>query len=203
VARVLAQQPRLTDPDVARIVVADVPDGSTVVVSSSMPVRDVEWYSAPRDGVRVLANRGANGIDGVLSTAVGVALAGGPTTALVGDLAFLHDVNGLLGVTGRDVELTIVVVDNDGGGIFSFLPQAEALDRARYERLFGTPHGLDLLPIARAHGIDAYEVMSAEELADGLDHRRPAPRVLVVRTDRRANVAVHHELHAAVAAALT
>lgn len=203
IARVLAQQGALTEPAVARIVTGGVPDGSDLVLSSSMPVREVEWYAAARRGLRVLANRGANGIDGVVSTAVGVALAGAPTTALLGDLAFLHDVNGLLGVTGRDVDLTLVVVDNDGGGIFSFLPQAQALPRHRYERLFGTPHGLDLVQVARAHGVDAYEVVAAEELADALDHRCRSPRALVVRTDRGANVGVHDTLHAEIAAALT
>ncbi|OWY59128.1 hypothetical protein B7486_76235, partial [cyanobacterium TDX16] len=100
----------LTEPGVARTVAAGVPDGGTLVVSSSMPVRDVEWYAHVRTGLRVLSNRGVNGIDGVVSTAVGAALAGGPTVGLVGDLAFLHDVNGLLGASRREVELTLVVV---------------------------------------------------------------------------------------------
>src|SRR5690606_37761106 len=111
-----------SEPGVARALTGCVPEGTAIVVSSSMPVRDVEWYGTPRD-LRVLANRGANGIDGVVSTAVGVALAnrriGAPTVVLVGDVAFLHDSNALLGLAARDLDLTIVVVDNDGGGIFS------------------------------------------------------------------------------------
>ena len=106
--------------------------------------------AAPRDRVTVLSNRGVNGIDGVLSTAIGVALGGGvPTVALVGDLAFLYDAGALLWSSRRELALTVVVVDNDGGGIFSFLPQAAALPKGQFERYWGTPHGADLAAIAR------------------------------------------------------
>src|SRR3546814_16340475 len=92
-----------------------------------MPIRDVESFVEPGRPIAVHANRGANGIDGVVSTAVGVAVASGaPTALLIGDVAFLHDSNGLLGLSARDLDLVVVVVDNDGGGIFSFLPQADA-----------------------------------------------------------------------------
>jgi 2-succinyl-5-enolpyruvyl-6-hydroxy-3-cyclohexene-1-carboxylate synthase len=172
-------------------------------VSSSMPVRDVERYAAPRPGLRIVANRGANGIDGVVSTAVGVAAGtGAPTALLVGDVAFLHDTNGLLGAAGRGVDLVCVVVDNDGGGIFSFLPQARTVPSERFERLFGTPHGLDLVAVAAAHGADARPAgpdLAAdvrEALAKGGVH------VLVVRTDRAANVEHHRRLDEAVAAAV-
>jgi 2-succinyl-5-enolpyruvyl-6-hydroxy-3-cyclohexene-1-carboxylate synthase len=119
----------VTEPGIARALVDALPAGAALVASSSMPIRDLEWYVRPPHELAVHANRGANGIDGVVSTAVGVALAdpSRPTALLVGDLAFLHDSNGLLGASGRDVHLVVVVVDNDGGGIFSFLPQAEAL----------------------------------------------------------------------------
>ena len=175
-----------------------------------MPVRDVEWYGAPRDEVRVLANRGANGIDGVTSTAVGVALAAAaaepspPTALLVGDVAFLHDANGLLGAAERGIDLTIVVVDNDGGGIFSFLPQAHALAGDRFEQLFGTPHGVDLPTLCAAHGIVTIEPHEAGEVGPAISAAIAAGGVKVVRvrTDRAANVAVHDELHAAVAKAL-
>jgi 2-succinyl-5-enolpyruvyl-6-hydroxy-3-cyclohexene-1-carboxylate synthase len=179
-----------------------MPAGSTLVVSSSMPVRDVEWYAAPRGGLRILANRGANGIDGVVSTAVGVALAsGGPTALLIGDVAFLHDQNGLLGLASRDTELTIVVVDNDGGGIFSFLPQARQVEAERFERLFGTPHGVDPLAIAAAHGLSTSELHHEDEL-EGFVRARGRPggaQVIRVRTDRAANVAVHQAIHDEVA----
>ena len=202
---VLAGEDRPTEPAVARAVVDALVDGATLVVSSSMPVRDVEWYGRPRRGLRVLANRGANGIDGVVSTALGVAVAGpGPTAALVGDLAFLHDTNALLVPpgTGSGVDATVVVVDNDGGGIFSFLPQATALSSARFERLLGTPHGLDLCAVAQAHGVAATPATSIDEVVAAAAAPPDGVRVVVVRTDRSANVGVHDALHRAVAAAV-
>jgi 2-succinyl-5-enolpyruvyl-6-hydroxy-3-cyclohexene-1-carboxylate synthase len=167
---------------IARDLVRGLADGTTLVVSSSMPVRDVEWYSEPRTGIRVVANRGANGIDGVLSTALGVAASGAKTVVLLGDLAFVHDVGALaLAARRPDLDLSIVVVDNSGGGIFSFLPQAQALGHDRFEQLFGTPHGLDLSAVARGFGLH---------------------NVTVRRTDRAENVKAHDAIHAAVADAL-
>ncbi len=169
-----------------------------------MPVRDVEWYSAPRDRVTLLSNRGANGIDGVLSTAIGVALAGGaPTVALVGDLAFLYDAGALLGSGRRPLALTIVVVDNDGGGIFSFLPQAAALPEAQFERFWGTPHGGDLAAIAAAYGVEVVQVGDRDALDAGRGGSgstgRPGGDSEVVR---QANVAAHDRLHGAIAEAV-
>jgi 2-succinyl-5-enolpyruvyl-6-hydroxy-3-cyclohexene-1-carboxylate synthase len=185
-----------TEPGTARAVAAGLPDGGHMVVSSSMPVRDVEWFAAPRVGWRVHANRGANGIDGVVSTAVGVALASGaPTTALLGDLAFLHDSNALLGLRHRPVDLTVVVVDNHGGGIFSFLPQAAALDSARFEQLFGTPQDVDVAGLAAAHGIPVLATLAEARAASGV-------RLVVVPTDRARNVDVHDRIHAAVVQAI-
>jgi 2-succinyl-5-enolpyruvyl-6-hydroxy-3-cyclohexene-1-carboxylate synthase len=203
--RVLAGRDELTEPAVARSLLATLPEGATLVVSSSMPVRDLEWYGRPRSGVRVLANRGANGIDGVVSTAVGVALAtGGPTALLVGDLALLHDSGGLLGLADRGVDLAVVVVDNSGGGIFSFLPQAGALPRERFERLLATPHGVDLPSLVAVHGLAALRVHDAEGLEPALIAAvlTPGPLVVVAPTERTANVAVHDELHGAVGAAI-
>lgn len=199
--RVLARHREPTEPGVARRLAAALPPGATLVVSSSMPVRDLEWYGAPRTGLRVLSNRGANGIDGVVSTAVGAALAGGgrPVVALVGDIAFLHDTNALLGLAGRGVDLTLVVVDNRGGGIFSFLPQARALSPERFELLFGTPHDVDLVGLAQVHGVEARGVDDLDALQAALGAR--GAQVLVAATDRSANVAVHDEVHAEVAAA--
>jgi 2-succinyl-5-enolpyruvyl-6-hydroxy-3-cyclohexene-1-carboxylate synthase len=211
IASVLAGHAEPTEPATARDVVRALPTGAALVVSSSMPVRDVEWYSAPHPDVTVHANRGANGIDGVVSTAVGVALARmaspgvGPTVALLGDLAFVHDTNGLLGLVSRGVDLTFVVVDNDGGGIFSFLPQAGALEPARFEQLFGTPHGVDLVALAGAHGVSARRVARQREVGPAVAESIAlgGVHVVVVPTDRAANVVVHDEIHAAVAAALS
>lgn len=179
----------LSEPAVARHLTRILPPGGVLVASSSMPVRDVEWFGAGRRDLRVLSNRGANGIDGVVSTAVGAALLGAKTTLLIGDVAFLHDSNGLLGLPGRDVDLTIVVLDNDGGGIFSFLPQRVELPADRFERFFGTPHGLDLVSLSRAYGVDAERVESVDQLS-----WRPGVRVLVAPTDRDENVALHGRL---------
>jgi 2-succinyl-5-enolpyruvyl-6-hydroxy-3-cyclohexene-1-carboxylate synthase len=196
-----------TEPGVARDVVAALPSGSGLVISSSMPIRDVERYAVPRPDLRVFSNRGANGIDGVVSTAVGVALdgRGGPVALLIGDIAFLHDSNGLLGAADRDVDLVCVVVDNDGGGIFSFLPQARHLEAARFESLFGTPHGLDLVALASAYGADARTVGVGDDLAAEVAKSASAGgvHVLVVPTDRAANVEVHRALDDAAAAAVT
>jgi 2-succinyl-5-enolpyruvyl-6-hydroxy-3-cyclohexene-1-carboxylate synthase len=193
----------ITEPGVARNVVAAVPSGGTLVVSSSMPVRDVEWFSTRREGLTVLSNRGANGIDGVVSTAVGVALSGVPTALLIGDVAFLHDTNGLLGLDARGVDLCIVVIDNDGGGIFSFLPQASVLEPTQFEQLFGTPHGVDLAMLAHAHRLPVLE--ASDDLTVGLaveaSMATGGVHVVLARSNRSENVAVHDALHQAGIAA--
>jgi 2-succinyl-5-enolpyruvyl-6-hydroxy-3-cyclohexene-1-carboxylate synthase len=189
---------------VARDLVAGLPDGTTLFVASSMPVRDVESFAAPRDGVRFLANRGVNGIDGFNSTVLGAAaVSDGPVVALLGDLCFLHDTNGLLGAAQRGVDATFVVIDNDGGGIFSFLPQAE--DPEHFEMLFGTPHGIDLAALAVVHGIPCVEVEKAGALVPAVNGalRAGGVRIVLVRTDRVDNAARHQEAWAAGRASLT
>jgi 2-succinyl-5-enolpyruvyl-6-hydroxy-3-cyclohexene-1-carboxylate synthase len=204
--RVLARHREPTEPGVARTLVSCLPADAGLVVASSMPIRDVEWYAAPRAGVRVMANRGANGIDGTVSTVLGAAAgaAGRATVGLVGDLAFLHDGGALLGAATRGLDVVIVVVDNNGGGIFSFLPQGRSVPGPLFERLFGTPHDVDLVALAAVHGLAAREVTAAAQLApavaSGLD--AGGITVVVARTDRQANVAVHDELHRTVADAL-
>jgi 2-succinyl-5-enolpyruvyl-6-hydroxy-3-cyclohexene-1-carboxylate synthase len=120
--------------------------------------------------------------------------------ALVGDIALVHDAGALTALRTRHADLRIVVVDNDGGGIFSFLPQATELAEARFEQLFGTPHGTDIVALAAAHGIDAVSVTSPDQLAARV--AQPGPSVTRVPTDRAENVEVHRALNAAVAAAL-
>jgi 2-succinyl-5-enolpyruvyl-6-hydroxy-3-cyclohexene-1-carboxylate synthase len=126
-----------------------------------------------------------------MSTALGRALAGRPTVVWVGDIAFVHDANALVAITERAADLRIVVADNRGGGIFSFLPQASALEAERFEQLFGTPHDTDIEALAGAHRVPAGTVERAAE-----------PAVTRVVTDRAENVQVHHELNDAVAACL-
>jgi 2-succinyl-5-enolpyruvyl-6-hydroxy-3-cyclohexene-1-carboxylate synthase len=188
---------------VARDTVDALPDGATLVVASSMPVRDVEAFARPRAGVRFLANRGVNGIDGFVSTVLGAATASsGPTVALLGDLCLLHDVNGLLGAAERGVDATFVVLDNDGGGIFSFLPQAELPDH--FELLFGTPHGVDLAALTAIHGLPAQRVEKAGEVVPAVEAAIAAGgvRFVIVPTERTENVRRHRDAWTAVASAL-
>lgn len=193
--------PTLTEPGVARVLTEALRGDDVLLTASSMPVRDVEWFGHPHQRVRVVANRGANGIDGLVSTAVGISLSGRRTVAHLGDLAFLHDSNGLLGLRDRDVDCVFVVVDNRGGGIFSFLPQAEALQERQFTRLFGTPQPVDIAALAEAHGVPAQEATTVDALQSAL--ARTGARVVVVPSSRSANVAVHETLNAAVAGAVS
>jgi 2-succinyl-5-enolpyruvyl-6-hydroxy-3-cyclohexene-1-carboxylate synthase len=198
----LSAEPRLSEPGAARAMTAGVPAGGHLVVASSMPVRDVEWFGTPRSDVTVHANRGANGIDGVIATAIGVAIgSGAPTGVLLGDVAFCHDMSSLTALHSRGLDLTIVVTDNDGGAIFSFLPQASTLSDEQFEQLFGTPHGTDIVAVARALGLRAYVAETAEALEAGFDE--PDTCVVRVVSNRRDNVDVHAALNAAVVAELT
>jgi 2-succinyl-5-enolpyruvyl-6-hydroxy-3-cyclohexene-1-carboxylate synthase len=196
---------------VARDVHDCLPDGATLVVASSMPVRDLEAFARPRPGLRVLANRGVNGIDGFTSTVLGVAAgagaAGAPVVGLMGDLAFLHDAAGLTFAARSGLNAVLVVVDNDGGGIFSFLPQATApaVSAEDFESLFGTSHGLDLVSVARSYGLAAERVQRAGDVVPTVEKALAAGgvRVVVVGTgDRAGNVERHRAAWAAVAEAV-
>lgn len=189
---------------VARDLVAALPDGATLVVGSSMPVRDVDTFARARDGLVFVANRGASGIDGFVATALGAAAVGPPpVVALCGDLTFLHDASSVLGASRQTGPVVFVVCDNDGGGIFSFLPQAELPERY-FEPLFGTPHGLDLGALAAAAGLPWCRVTRAGDLLPAVAEALATHRttVLLVPSDRAVNLARHREVARAVAAAL-
>ncbi|MGA3029941.1 MAG: 2-succinyl-5-enolpyruvyl-6-hydroxy-3-cyclohexene-1-carboxylic-acid synthase [Candidatus Limnocylindrales bacterium] len=187
-----------------------MPDGGVLWAGSSMPVRDMDAYlaSGPR-AIRCHSNRGANGIDGVVSSALGAAAAEtGAVVLVVGDLSFLHDLTALVTARLNGLSATIVLVNNDGGGIFSFLPQASTVNPGvglpeAYEELFGTPHGVDFGPVVRALGAE-HALVGAGDLRAALAESIGAAgvRVLEIRTDRAKNVVLHREAAAAVAAGL-
>jgi 2-succinyl-5-enolpyruvyl-6-hydroxy-3-cyclohexene-1-carboxylate synthase len=186
----------------ARDTVAALPAGALLVLGSSTPVRDVDRLAVPRADVRVLANRGVAGIDGTISTAIGAALThDGPAFTLMGDLTFLHDLTGLLVGDGEPVpDLTVVVPDNDGGGIFAQLEPGQDRYAPDYRRVFGTPHGRDLVAVARGLGWAATRVTQPGELGPAL--ALGGPRVVVVRTDQRAEALLAVQLRRSAAAAL-
>jgi len=187
-----------------------LPDGAILLAGNSMPVRDLDAFlPAASTNLRCLGNRGANGIDGVVSTALGVAAAGmGPVILVVGDVSFLHDLNALVAARLHGLSATIVLMNNDGGGIFSFLPQA-VTDRPEvglpehYEALFGTPHGIDVGPIVGALGGE-HRLVATGQLGPAIraSVAQPGVRVLEVRTDRRRNVELHRACVEAVRGAL-
>lgn len=190
-----------SEPAYARALTAGLPADRTLFVASSMPVRDLEYFAAPRAlPPRHRANRGANGIDGLLSTALGVAHAGEPVVLLVGDLAFLHDANALLSLPRLRGSLDIVLIDNAGGGIFGHLPIA-AFDPP-FEDYWATPQRVDFAQLCAAHHATYQRVGAPAELVAALS-APPAPgaRIWHVRTDRRADVTVRRDALAAAALA--
>ena len=195
----LAALESLSEPGVWPVLAAVLADGDQVLAASSMPVRDMEGFLPLGSArVRFISNRGANGIDGLVSTAAGAAASGARTWAVIGDLALAHDLGGLAAAS-RAPSLRLIVVDNGGGGIFHFLPQADAMDRGEFEALLGTPSGLDLERAAALFGIEAATPGTPGELETRF---AGDAGMVVVRTDRDQNLALHRRLADAAAAAL-
>jgi 2-succinyl-5-enolpyruvyl-6-hydroxy-3-cyclohexene-1-carboxylate synthase len=199
---IVDRHPDATGLGVARLLVPALPAGALLLLGSSNPIRDVSLAARPRHGLTVLANRGVAGIDGTISTAAGAALVhGGPSYALVGDLTFLHDANGLLASLGEArPDLTVVVANDDGGGIFGLLEQGAPEHASAFERIFGTPHGTDLAALCAAHHV-AHTQVTIAELATALVPGRGL-RVVEVRTERAGLRAVHARIRTAVAVAV-
>jgi 2-succinyl-5-enolpyruvyl-6-hydroxy-3-cyclohexene-1-carboxylate synthase len=193
----LARMDELFEGKALAEVAALLPDGATLYAGNSMPVRDLDTFvpGSSRE-VRFLANRGANGIDGVVSSALGAAAAspGRPLVLVIGDLALYHDSNGLLAARQHELDVTIVLLNNDGGGIFSFLPQAvEAPEH--FERLFGTPHGLDFAPLAELYGAryTRAESWPAFRSAVRCGISSGGLHLVELPTDRTRNVTLHRD----------
>lgn len=173
----------------------NLPENSNLFASSSMPIRDVDtFFQKTEKDIRIYANRGANGIDGVVSTAIGTQLATDRDCyLLIGDLAFLHDSNGLIASRYQHCDMTIVILNNDGGGIFSYLSQATV--EQHYEELFGTPSGLQFDHLAKMYDAQYIAVQTKEELAEVLKTPKQKPiRIIEVFTDRPHNVQAHRKL---------
>jgi len=195
-AEAFAEEGAFSEPQLSHRLLSSLPKGTRLVLASSMPIRDVDAFSPnAAEGVRVLANRGVNGIDGTLSTALGVAATSdAPTVVLLGDLAFLHDLGGLLIAKRCKVPLTVVVANNDGGAIFSFLPVAQV--GPAFEPLFATPHGLELSHAAALFGASYRKVATASEVtaAVQVSLRGGLHLIEAALPSRTANVALHHAL---------
>ncbi len=197
---VLDDDDSLTEPRLARDLANQVPEGSLLWTGSSLPVRDIDFHLSPREDLRILASRGASGIDGTTSTAIGAALAhGGPAFALIGDLTFLHDASGLaLGPGEPRPDLCLVVVNNDGGGIFSTLEQAAFPET--FERIFGTAHGAELHHLAAAFGLPYLRLEQAADLSKALPGT--GLRIVEAQTDRAAGAALRARLREVAADAI-
>jgi 2-succinyl-5-enolpyruvyl-6-hydroxy-3-cyclohexene-1-carboxylate synthase len=199
VEKLLGEQEWPTGLQLAIDVMDALPAGAALFLGSSNPIRDIDLVADPRSDVTVYANRGVAGIDGNVSTAAGIALAGdGPTYALLGDLTLLHDLNGLLvGPPEQRPDLTIVVHNDDGGGIFTLLEQGAAEYQQSFERVFGTPHGADIEALCRGYRVEYVRVAASADLRAALEPSRGL-RIVEVRSDRALLRDLHARLRAAV-----
>jgi len=196
-SNVLDGDSELCESGIARALFATLPSPSNLFCSTSMPVRDIDWWSQPRDGVRVYANRGVSGLEGVTSTALGIAAAAEPhekNVLLIGDLGALYDLNGLWTSRGSSagLQLTIVLVDNNGGGIFRNFPIFQELGEELYQRVVTTPHDVDIQRVISALDVDVVEVDDIASLKSTLTKSLDAGgvRVIYCRTDAEKNLAM-------------
>jgi 2-succinyl-5-enolpyruvyl-6-hydroxy-3-cyclohexene-1-carboxylate synthase len=176
-------------------------ESDLVYTASSMPIRDQEAFlpTGPAD-VHFLCNRGANGIDGLISSGIGAAHATGrPTTIVTGDLGFLHDLGGLAALRDVSTPVRIVVIDNDGGGIFGFLPQATTLEKSEFEALLGTPRGVDVTKAADLFNLPHRRIDKLSQLPGAL---ASGTGLIEIKTDRATNIAAHQQLTQCIHAAL-
>jgi 2-succinyl-5-enolpyruvyl-6-hydroxy-3-cyclohexene-1-carboxylate synthase len=193
---------------IAATVLAKLPSEATLFVGSSNSARDIDLAMSPssrRAPLTIVASRGLAGVDGCVSTAIGLALAQPerPAYALIGDLTFLHDSNGLLiGPLEPQPDLTIVVTNDDGGGIFTLLEPGEPSRATDFERVFGTPTGASIVDVCRAHGVTHTLASTAAELSAVVGQRPEGLHVVEVRVDRSEHRSLQAELRAAAANAL-
>ena len=179
----LSVLPEWSEAELATVIAEELEDDTALFISSSRPVRDFESFAVPRSGLNTYANRGLAGIDGNISTALGIATQHSESYAVIGDLAFLHDISALANPTQDN--LTIIVVDNDGGGIFSTLGQRGSKG---FETIFGTPHGIDIASVVKSFGISSQQISSAKELHIALQQIHSGLHVIVAKMpDREQN----------------
>lgn len=208
VADAILDSEELLEAGIARGLGRWLPSGSAAYVSNSMPVRDVDTFVRPRSGLRWFGNRGASGIDGVVSSAGGVASTGAPTTLYIGDLALLHDIGGLLAAVHHGVDMNIVVASNGGGSIFSFLPVAAHHPDAggpsdeEFRTLFTTPHSRPLVEVAGGCGAGHLICATETDLAAALADHPNGVRILEVPVDADRNLQQHRRIAAAISDAL-
>ncbi|MEC9339581.1 MAG: 2-succinyl-5-enolpyruvyl-6-hydroxy-3-cyclohexene-1-carboxylic-acid synthase [Actinomycetota bacterium] len=188
----------LLQPAIARELGRQLPDGHLLYVSNSMPVRDVDSFLESRsDHLVVLGNRGASGIDGMISSAAGAAASGHPTTLLIGDLAFQHDFGGLIAAVGDKTTLTIVVIENQGGGIFDYLPISEMIDGHLFHTLFRTPQALNIGQAVEALGVEHIQVSDLQTLGGHLA-KHEGLRVISIPVDPDLDRRQHDQISQAI-----
>jgi 2-succinyl-5-enolpyruvyl-6-hydroxy-3-cyclohexene-1-carboxylate synthase len=183
----LSAMPEMRESKVAWLLAKVLPESTALFVANSMPVRDVEYFWQPNDrAIQIYANRGANGIDGTVSTAMGVAHRGQPTVLLTGDLSLLHDTNGLLLLPQFQGSLTIVLINNNGGGIFGMLPIANF--EPPFEAFFVTPQDVPFDALCQTYGVDYQLINTWQQLETALENiQKPGVRLLEIKTDRVAD----------------